>query len=168
MIVISKFIRKQNRYEHFNYSAKNMYFITFCTYNNAKILSEINTYNKQELPEVKLTELGLLCDQIIKRYNTEYNINIPFYVIMPNHIHLIIDLINSKYNSNQNVSNIVKAIKSISSRTVSKEFLEKYGKNIWQKSFYDRIIRNEIEYYELCKYIQENPLNWKLDKYWVE
>ncbi len=165
---MKSFYRKENRYQNYDYSTASIYFITFCTYLKRSILSQIMDCDRIENPKIKLSELGVECEKVIKRYNDEFKIYIPHYVIMPNHIHLIVDLtyINN-CQINYNISNIVKAIKSISRRSVSEEFLNKHGADIWQKSFFDRIVRNEKEYIELAKYIDENPLKWILDEYYA-
>ncbi|WP_425539565.1 transposase [Microaceticoccus formicicus] len=163
------FYRKGNRYQNYDYSTANIYFITFCTYLKKSILSQIHDFNKMEKPKIILSELGLECDKVIQRYNDEFDIYIPHYVIMPNHIHLIVDLTDiNNCKINYNISNIVKAIKSISRKSVSDEFLNKHGSNLWQKSFFDRIVRNDKEYFELAKYIDENPIKWNLDEYYVK
>ncbi len=45
---------------------------------------------------------------------------------------------------------------------------KKYGKNIWQRGFYDHIIRNDEDYENHLRYIQENPLRWELDELYAE
>ena len=74
---------------------------------------------------------------------------------MPNHIHLIIG-INKK--GKTNISNIIQQLKGIISKSI--------GKSIWQKSFYEHVIRNEKDYYIIKEYIQNNPDNWEKDKYY--
>lgn len=75
---------------------------------------------------------------------------------MPNHIHLIITIQENEY---VNISFFVSTLK----RFVNKEC----GRNIWQRSYYDRIIRNEKDYIKIAKYIEENPKKWLLDKYYI-
>lgn len=48
-----------------------------------------------------------------------------------------------------------------------KRFTNKdYGRKIWQRNYYEHVIRNEKEYYLIREYIEYNPLNWKIDKYY--
>ncbi len=95
------------------------------------------------------------------------------YVIMPNHIHgiIIIDYKNvgdenfRPLQHNTNLSNIIKGFKI----GVTKWCNANNYKNFrWQRSFYDRIIRNEKELYNIRKYIRQNPLKWDLEKNNVE
>ena len=73
---------------------------------------------------------------------------------MPNHIHMIISMDNENY---ANLSRIIKQYKG----SVTKQI----GHSIWQKSYYEHIIRYEKEYYNIKEYIQNNIVNWKHDKY---
>ncbi|MBR2333931.1 MAG: hypothetical protein IKA59_01140, partial [Clostridia bacterium] len=52
---------------------------------------------------------------------------------------------------------------------ISKEICSKFGKqNVWQRGFYDHVIRNQQDYDEITKYIQENPYKWNLDSLYNE
>lgn len=73
---------------------------------------------------------------------------------MPNHIHILIFI---KNKNGVTISKIIKHYKT----NVSKEI--KYS--IWQKSFYEHIVRNEKEYLKIKEYIRNNIINWKKDKY---
>lgn len=162
-------LRKANRLKNFDYNSKNMYFVTFCTRNKMKILSEIISSNDFKEPFIKYSELGFLCNETINKYKADGIIDIPHHVIMPNHVHMIIDMTTEESETNKvSLPNVVKGIKSISKNKLSDAFYKEHGKNIWQKSYYDRIIRDDKEYYELAKYIEENPLKWELDEYWAE
>lgn len=77
------------------------------------------------------------------------------YVIMPNHIHMIIELDNGTTTS---LSTIVGLLKSGISREI--------GFSVWQRSFHDHIIRNETDYKNIWNYIENNPAKWAMDKYY--
>ena len=78
---------------------------------------------------------------------------------MPNHIHVIIVLHaeDERSKTAPTVSRIIQQFKGSISKQV--------GFSTWQKSFYDHIIRNEIEYKKIYEYIETNPLKWEEDKY---
>ncbi len=73
---------------------------------------------------------------------------------MPNHIHAIISIDGT---TGISVSRIINQYKGM----ITKQL----GYSIWQKSYYDHIVRNEKEYYKIKKYIQTNIINWEQDKY---
>ena len=83
------------------------------------------------------------------------NIEIDEYVIMPNHIHMIIEI--KEVKENVSINKIIKKYKSSISW--------KLGYYIWQKSYYDHIIRNEKELYAIKQYIRDNIMNWRKDEY---
>ena len=80
------------------------------------------------------------------------------YVIMPNHVHLLIEPIGSA-----TIQNITQTIKSVSSHNINK--LTHQKGNIWQKEYFDRIIRNEDHYMRVLDYIRNNPKHCAPDEY---
>ncbi len=84
------------------------------------------------------------------------------YVIMPNHVHMILALGESGRMISaptKSVSTIVGQMKRISSKLA--------GRPLWQKGFYDHIIRTEPDYLRLWQYIDLNPLKWEEDEYYA-
>ena len=141
--------RKRIRLQYYDYSEENMYFITICVKDRLEILGKINERN------IKLRKEGNVVKENINRIQKIYkNVIIDEYVIMPNHIHVLL-LIN--YKSNVTISKIIKHFKTNVTREI------KYS--IWQKSFYEHIIRNEKEYLQIKEYIKNNVINWRKDKY---
>lgn len=142
--------RKVIRLKDFDYSQSGAYFITICTKDKKPILSQI----KFDTYKIELTSIGIVVENSIKNISKKYpNAFIDSYVIMPNHVHLIIFIVNSC--DNISVSTIIQQFKGYTSKQVQN--------SIWQKSFYDHIIRNERDLFTKRKYIEENPLKWKSD-----
>lgn len=150
--------RKQIRLKEYDYSTEGYYFITICTKNRLELLGKIyNICRDGNMPsaKIKLTNAGVIVEKYIKQISNVYNYAIiDEYVIMPNHIHLILVL---EKNLGKNISTIIGQFK----RNVSLEL--KYS--IWQKHFYEHIIRNEKEYYKIKEYIVNNIAKWEEDKY---
>ena len=90
------------------------------------------------------------------------NILIDEYVIMPDHIHLILMIKNAGgASTSPTVNDIIRTFKSLTSRICKQRFgIE----NLFQRSFYDHVIRNQKDYETRKKYIYENPLKWYYDK----
>ena len=142
-------VRKRIRLQDYDYSEENMYFITICVKDRLQILGKIIEDN------IKLTKEGNIVKQNINKIEQIYkNIIIDEYVVMPNHIHILL-LIN--YKNSVTISQIIKHLKTNITREI------KYS--IWQKSFYEHIIRNEKEYLKTKEYIKNNVINWRKDKY---
>ncbi|MCF7795974.1 transposase [Patescibacteria group bacterium] len=159
--------RKKLRLNHYNYSNNGYYFITICTNNKQKYFGEI----KNDL--MILNNYGKIANkywnEIPKHFN---NIQLHEYIIMPNHIHGIIEIFdqnniyNNEYKNNKIylLSQIIKSYKEICSKIIHKQYND-YN-FMWQKSYYDVIIRNETKFEIIRKYIIENPLKWNDDKYY--
>ena len=118
-------------------------------------------------PQIQLSQCGVIVDASIKEIPGHYpQIAVDKYIVMPNHVHMLL-LINNDYNKGNNgrlliaptsVSTAVKEMK----RHVSKQL----GFSLWQKSFHDEIIRNEEAYQNIRRYIDENPSKWAEDEYY--
>ena len=149
-----------------------MYSLTICTKNRIQYLSEIRDPVGNAalgVPIVELTGYGKIVNDNILKINEIYRyVSVVNYVIMPDHIHLILFV--SDYEEKQetsgtpraafptkSVSQIVNGLKAISSKQI--------GFSIWQKSFHDHIIRNKSEFQEIYQYIENNPINWANNKF---
>ena len=146
------FVRKNPRLTEYDYTIGGYYFITICTKDKKYYFGEIRDEKMQ------LNKIGKIAYKNIEKIKEIYKtINIDKYVIMPNHIHLILVI---DKETNLSISNIIKKYK---------EWLTKQiGESIWQKSYYDHIIRNEKDYLRIWKYVDENVLKWSFDKYYSE
>ena len=160
--------RKQNRLKGFDYSTNGAYFITICTHNRKCILSSVGAIH--ESPEnafTKLTAYGNIAEKHINALEGRFNLIIPVYSIMPNHIHMIIMVDNqraireSPLQNNRSV--LSKAIGYLKMNT-SKEIHNYCDIEVWQRGYYDHIIRNEKDLNDIWQYIDENPKKWLLGK----
>ena len=103
----------------------------------------------------ELTKTGKITEKYLNKISTIYkNVTIDEYIIMPNHIHIIL-IINEK--QEVTISQVIQQLKGI----ISKELKQ----TIWQKLFYEHVIRCEKEYLKIKQYIQNNPYNWEDDIY---
>jgi REP element-mobilizing transposase RayT len=88
------------------------------------------------------------------------NVRIDNYVIMPNHIHLLLQITADRGGqSRPPLQKIVQSFKSVTTRSAWNVGLRK----LWQRSFYDHIIRNDADYWRIWEYIEHNPLRWSKD-----
>lgn len=149
--------RKPIRTEDYDYSSPGAYFITVCTANREKIFWTgvgADIIRPQIVPlstAGKIAEQGIL--QIAEHYE---NVVVDKYCIMPDHIHMILRIesdIDGRMVSAPTVSTVIGHMK----RWVSMQI----GHSIWQKSFIDRVIRNDQGYRAVWEYIENNPI--KLD-----
>ena len=166
--------RKNIRLKNYDYSKEGYYYITICIKNRKEILSKIEIYNAKIMSnnvgvgvlddpkkiQVRLTTYGEIVKEQIKGINNIYkHIKIENYIIMPNHVHMIIELTRQENGSsrtptptNAKIPLIVSTLKRLTNKEIENK--------IWQRNYYEHIIRNEKEYYEIIKYMQNNPVRW--------
>lgn len=166
---MEKVTRKYIRLANYDYSSNGLYFITICAKNRIHYFSEITEKPIVGAdiirPIITLTDIGKILDYSINDVKNHYeNISVLKYCIMPDHVHLIISIMNDIFPvdsgrmiSAPTLSTVIGSLK----RFVSKQT----GIPIWQRSFHDHIIRNEKEFLEICDYIDNNPINWVNDIY---
>ena len=168
--------RKRMRLKNYDYSKPGAYFITICTENRRKILSRIVGADVLDGPKtVSLLPHGEIAEKHIHQLNDFFdNRKVERYVIMPNHIHIILivygdDLLPMECGASRTspptkqhavVSQFVSTFK----RFCNKE----YGGNIWQRSFHDHVIRSRRDYEEISQYRQDNPRLWREDCFYTE
>ncbi len=161
--------RKPTRLRGFDYNSVGAYFITICTENRRKILSRIVGGDVLDAPKnVELLPYGTIAEKYINQLNGFYDdITVDSYVIMPNHIHIMLFV---SENGASRTSPPTKQHSSVSRfASTFKRFSNKeYGENIWQRHFYDHIIRNRKDYEEHIKYIYDNPIRWYCDELYAE
>jgi REP element-mobilizing transposase RayT len=155
--------RKHLRLKHYDYSAEGFYFITICGQNRVKYFGEI--VDGQFIPNDAALMIEKIWLQMLLRF--------PFisqhdYVLMPNHFHAIVEIKNKE---NIPIGNIVGAFKSLTTNEYIKGVREHswmpFKKRLWQRNYYEHVIRNEISYVKLVEYIQNNPLKWEEDMFFM-
>ena len=165
--------RKATRLKNFDYSTPGAYFVTVCTHNRKCTLSRV-VGAIHESPEIQLTEYGKIVDRLINTIPQQSLATIDRYVIMPNHIHLVIMITDS--DELRAIRESPLRGRSIISKTIgyikmnaSKEIHNRYGNEmVWQRGFHDHIIRNRNDYEKISKYIYENPIIWQYDCFYTE
>lgn len=157
---MASFNRKNIRLPGYDYSQIGAYFITICTHNKEKLFWEDNGWRPTQSDDSPpLSKLGRLVDTAVQNISQHYeNVSVQKYAILPNHVHLIlvISIENENPGPATSISTIIKQFKAYVTKTS--------GNQIWQKSFYDRIIRNDQECQTIWEYIDANVNNWEKDR----
>ena len=163
--------RKEIRLKNYDYSEPGAYFITICTKSKEGLLwkgkPEAQKYDWKLVGAhcvrplgLPLSKAGIIVEDNLNRLNNTYeNVYLSSYVIMPNHIHLIIVILPSEGGRTQCAPTVSKMIK-LFKEAVTKQLDE----SIWQKLFYDHIIRDQRDYEKISKYIFDNPMKWEEDE----
>ena len=155
--------RKPNRIPNFDYGQEGSYFVTLCTHNRAPIFQmETLSESAPYLPSCSLQN-QLICKWIKETQNKYQNISIDKYVIMQDHLHLLITINQSQ--SGASLEEIMRFFKTMTTneyiRGVKSGLFPPFDKKLWQKSYYDHVIRNFQDYLETWEYIENNPAKWK-------
>lgn len=164
-------VRKPTRLKNFDYSTPGAYFVTVCVKNRVNLLGRIVGCGDFDAPKMELSEKGKILDKYITFMSKKYShITIEKYVIMPNHFHAIIRIKSYKKTTsglsqapnptNNEMSKFISLLKRYCNR--------EYGKNIWQASCNDHIIRGEKDYQKIWEYIHYNHFKWKQDCFFNE
>ena len=166
--------RRSIRLKGYDYSQDGAYFVTVCVKDRDHLLGSV----RDDIVILSGNGKSVL-DKLKESIIIRKEINIDSFVIMPNHIHLIILISNVGANGNlpeidnkdrvnchsplqmrpRSLSSFMVGFKSSVTRQI--------GFSIWQRGFYDRIIRNDNELKFDRYYIKTNPENWEKDEYFV-
>jgi len=184
-------VRKANRLKNFDYSSNGMYFITICTKNKEHILCSIVGDGVPDVPQnidgvpdvqqnvddisVMLSHIGEIVEKHISRIGDIDYISVDKYVIMPNHIHLIIavnkPMLATNTGNKTGTSRTPSPTNANIPRTIAgfKRLINKeVGRNIFQRSYHDHVIRDEKDYEKIWEYIETNPFKWEKDCFYSD
>jgi REP element-mobilizing transposase RayT len=183
--------RRSIRLKEFDYSLAGAYFITICTYNRQPFFGKIVRAGENPA-RMETYQFGQIAyEQWIRIPERFAYVELGEFVIMPNHVHgiLIIEEIKPAVEGNRveafrscnqkgcpcgdpientkrkNVGDIVGTYKSMVATLCLKICQSKNGfmGKLWQRNYYEHIIRDEKTYLEITRYILENPAKWEMD-----
>jgi REP element-mobilizing transposase RayT len=163
--------RKSIRLKEFDYSTAWWYYVTICTKNHSKEFGTVtNSF-------AELNDNGKIVLENWKYLQSHFaNVELDQFIIMPNHLHGIViinqsmGLINQTptdqdwimmKNPSLTLGKIIRFLKARSSRMIHAAGNTSFQ---WQRNYYEHIIRNEKDLYNIRKYIINNPLKWDLEK----
>ena len=151
--------RKINRIPEYDYSTNGAYFVTICAQDRAPILSAIVG---DGFPVPK--PIGKIAEEIIKQIPDKYpSVSVDKYVIMPDHIHILLRFDLGTGNPSPTLGSVIGWYKYQVTKQVNTQF-NTTGKRLFQRSYYDHVIRNQQDYDEIWQYIDNNPRKWVIQK----
>ena len=174
--------RKAIRLKGYDYSRNGLYYVTICTKDRKRLFGEISDGKMMK------NEFGEILESVWNGLPSHYpNIILHEHVVMPDHFHSIIQIDNEHNGGNASVGDgfkpsptdmqpsesgtqptkhglteFVRALKTFSARKIN-ELRNMQGTPVWQRNYYEHIIRNDDEYYKTVNYIRENPKKWESD-----
>lgn len=144
--------RKSTRIPGFDYSTHNFYFVTICTHDKKCIFGTPKTLNF-------LGQIAASCMEEIPAHFP--GVKVEKYVVMPNHVHAIL-IIGEGIDQGKlpNLTAVVGGYKAAVSKLANPIM---HGRPVWQRSFHDHVIRNQVDFENIWQYIEENPSKWEDD-----
>ena len=163
--------RKDIRLKQYDYSSPGAYFVTICTENrknyfwNGDLEPNVFTWcsvgaNCVRPKNLPLSDTGIVVLEELERWNKTYPaVSLYSYVIMPNHLHIMVVILADEYGRPQVAPTLDRMVKQFKGAVT-----KKLGKSIWQKSFIEHVIRNKEDYEIRSNYIYSNPVHWCYDE----
>ncbi len=149
-------VRKVIRLPHFDYSGAHSYFITVCAYQKACLFSRISGKRN---PRVCLTPIGsFVRDQILCISEKYPSVSVDRFIVMPNHVHMILRFLPTDNLSAPSLPDVMRSWKAQTSFYAKRDF---GAAPLFQRSYYEHIIRNREDRRQCALYILYNPINWR-------
>lgn len=150
--------RRSIRLPGYDYSQAGAYYVTIVAHGREHLFGEI--VNR----EMKLNRCGQIVRYVWLDLPKHYpHIKLDTFCIMPNHVHCIIALDAENYAQRHPLSEIIRALKTFSAKRIN-ALRQTPGVPVWQRNYYEHIIRDERDYEIKHNYILNNPTNWENDR----
>jgi len=165
--------RKQLRLKDYDYGQEGAYFVTICTFERQCLFGKIDN------GKMILNDMGkIVRDEWLKTPIVRLYIALGEFVVMPNHVHGVIEINKTvgatrrvaRTSSNKNrgpisgsIGAIIGQYKSKTTKRINK-LCNTPSRYVWQRNYFDHIIRNDIDLNRIRQYINENPINWDSDR----
>ncbi len=172
--------RRSIRLRGYDYSQKGLYFVTICTQDRLCLFGDI------ENGEMNLNDAGKMVRTIWDQIPAHYcGVEIDQFVVMPNHIHGIVIIVGAGPRAcpvgegqprggaptGFSLPDVVHRFKTMTTKQytdgVKQNGWQLFPAKLWQRNYYEHIIRDEDSYLKIAEYIQTNPQRWEEDSYHV-
>jgi putative transposase len=165
-----------------DYGRCGLYFFTLCTINRDALFGSIDGEHVQHSPAGKI-----VCEEWLRTPIIRPGITLDEWIVMPDHFHAIVDIDEDKHRDTRcvgahrcapchsvddrskvmkrqprSLSTLIAQFKATTTRRIN-EIRGTPSQKVWQRGYYERIIRNEVELDKLRQYIRDNPANWNTD-----
>lgn len=166
------FHRRSVRLKNYDYAQAGAYFVTVCTQSRTCLFGEIVAN------EMRLNDLGrIVAEEWVKSADIRSEIEMDSWVVMPNHLHGVVILDDPRAHGRapqhrSSCQELVRAPRSLGSFVAGfksaatlriNEIHRTPGAKVWQRSYWERVVRSETELNLIREYIQNNPAQWELD-----
>jgi putative transposase len=153
--------RRSLRLRGYDYAKGGAYFVTICTQDRACLFGEVSAGS------IRLNQSGrqiaMLWESLASRFS---GVEIDLFVVMPNHQHGILVLPDVEAMATR-LGDVAGAFKSMTTvdyiRGVKAKGWPKFRWKLWQRNYYEHVVRDETELNRIRQYIDDNPAQWEFD-----
>jgi REP element-mobilizing transposase RayT len=153
--------RKPTRLKGYDYSQNGAYYVTICTHKRERLFGEIVGATLRGRPNEPHRMIEKWLNELENKYN---GVKLDKYIIMPDHIHFILFL-----DGNQNHAPLPVIIDWFKTMTtndyikgVNAGLYPRYNQHLWQRNYYEHVIRNDADLNDIRAYIDANPVQWEI------
>lgn len=169
-------IRKNIRLKGYDYSQSGYYFVTICTENRECLFGDIVGARRDTPTYMELNPMGKIIENIWESLPKHHPVELDIFQIMPNHVHFILRIISDTSQTGRSCPLITGASRRAPTlgwiigmfKTECTKQINMVNKTpgcqIFQRNYYERIIRDEEEYIKIKTYIKQNPMMWGRDR----
>lgn len=155
--------RRSIRLSNYDYSSPGAYFVTICTQDHQCLFGNIIDSS------IVCNDAGFMVNQWYEELGSKFaSVSCDYFICMPNHVHFTIFLGQTRRSAPTNLNTIVQWFKTMTTndyiRGVKENGWQRFNKRLWQRNYWERVIRSEAELYKFRDYIKTNPIRWSLDK----
>ena len=172
-MTVAKLQRHSIRLRDYDYSQAGAYFVTICTQDKKHLFGEIIN------GEMRLNDSGkIVKEEWLRSSEIRKEMTLDEWVIMPNHLHGIVVINDQTTNQStlvgahgrapllhrqpRSLSSFIAGFKSVTTKRIN-GLCHIPANPVWQRNYYEHVIRDERELFKMRQYTQENPLKWDLD-----
>jgi putative transposase len=153
--------RRSIRLKGFDYSRSAVYFVTICIQNRECLFGKISQN------QTFLNDAGEMVSAEWLALPSRFpSVSLDEFIVMPNHFHGII-YISPDFVDNPNLGKIIGAFKSIVNNNyingVNSQDWKPFKKRLWQRNYYEHIVRDDSALQKIQQYIRDNPVTWQTD-----
>jgi len=175
--------RRSIRLQHYDYSSVGAYFVTICTFERECLFGEVVDN------DICLNGMGqIVQDEWLRTAEMRKNIILDEFVVMPNHFHGIIHIRDPvgahcmrpdhkkrtdverahvgaplRRRKSGSIGSIIAGFKSAVTKRIN-QLRDNPGAPVWQRNYYERVIRNDQELQSIQQYVVDNPAKWQEDE----
>lgn len=148
--------RKAIRLKNYDYTQQGAYYVTVCVHDRKCIFGDVQD------DEMVLSDMGKIAEftwMDLSRHNT--NIKLDKFIVMPNHLHGIIKIVREGHG----LPEIVRQFKTFTAKRIN-QTNQTQGSRLWQRNYYEHVIRDEDDLNRIREYIINNAMKWEEDEYY--